>query len=179
MKAEGLSPVTTETVDRWYAVHTLPQREGTAEAHLLRQGFHVYVPRISTVKRHARRIEKLKIPLFPRYGFVRLDLGRDRWRSINGTTGVTSLVMARDFPAPVPVGVVEALVLAQTNDGVVDFDWGFRPGDEVCVVSGPFSGALGVLKRLTPTGRVEMLLSLLNVTVRMSVARDVLEPAHR
>ena len=163
--------------ERWYAVHTLPRREGTAEAHLLQQGFQVFLPRIAATRRHARRVEKIKAPLFPRYGFVRLDLGRDRWRSVNGTNGVSSLVMAHEFPAPVPIGIVESLIDSQSSDGIIDFDWGFRPGDMVRVVSGPFEGALGELKRLTPSGRVEMLLSLLNATVRVSVARDVLEPA--
>lgn len=177
MRTDDPPPMAETTGERWYAVHTLPRREGTAEAHLVRQGFQVFLPRVSTTKKHARRVEKIKAPLFPRYGFVRLDLGRDRWRSVNGTTGVSSLVMAHEFPAPVPVGVVETLIGSQTAEGVIDFDWGFRPGDKVRVVSGPFEGALGELKRLTPTGRVEMLLSLLNATVRVSVARDVLEPA--
>lgn len=162
--------------ERWYAVHTLPRSEAMAEAHLTRQGFRNFLPRVLGTRRHARRIETIRVPLFPRYGFVSLDLMRDRWRSVNGTTGVASLVMAQDRPMPVPRGIVEGLVAAMSADGLVDFDWGFRPGDTVRVTAGPFAGALGELKRLTPSGRVEMLLSLLNATVRVNVARDVLEP---
>jgi len=161
---------------RWYAVHTLPRAEGTAEAHLRRQGFEAFLPRIARTVRHARKLEKIKAPLFPRYGFVRLDLARQRWRSVNGTTGVASLVMGRDLPLPVPAGVVEALIACVTRDGVVDLDHGFRPGDSVRLIAGPFAGQLGILTQLDDRGRVEMLLSLMAGKVRLKVARDMLEP---
>ena len=83
---------------RWYAFHTLPRAEGVAEAHLLRQGFEVFVPRVLVTRRHARKLETVKVAFFPRYGFVRLDLDRHRWRSVNGTTGIASLVIPH-FPS--------------------------------------------------------------------------------
>ena len=165
------------TTARWYAVHTLPRLEATAEAHLARQGFETFVPRVLVNKKHARRIETVKAPLFPRYGFLRIDLERQRWRSINGTTGVAALVMAEDRPLAVPTGVVEALRAAVNADGVIDFDRGLQPGDPVRLRDGPFAGALGVLERLDDKGRVEMLLSLINGTVRLRIAREAVEAA--
>lgn len=162
---------------RWFAVHTQPRMEATAVAHLERQGFEVFLPRIKVTRRHARRMETVIVPFFPRYGFLRLDLLRQRWRSVNGTTGVSSLVMSRDRPLPVPHGVVEAFVGALTADGVVDFEHHFEPGDPVRLIAGPFAGQIGILTRLDDKGRVEMLLSLIAGTVRLKVARDMLEPA--
>lgn len=165
-----------EATGRWYAVHTLPRGEATAEAHLLRQGFEVFLPRFARVVRHARKIKRRKAPLFPRYGFVRLDLTRQRWRSVNGTAGVASLVMGRDLPLAVPTGVVEALLACATCEGVVDLDHGLRPGDPVRLIAGPLAGQLGILTRLDDRGRVEMLLSLLAGKVRLTVAREMPEP---
>ena len=161
---------------RWYAVHTLPRAETSAERHLERQGFDVFLPRIRKTRRHARRLETVLAPLFPRYGFVALDLGRQRWRSVNGTIGVAGLVMGGELPQAVPVGVVETLAACVTADGSVDLDHGFRPGDTVRLVVGPFAGHLGILTRLDDRGRVEMLLSLMANPVRLKVARDMLEP---
>lgn len=161
---------------RWYAVHTLPRMEASASAHLARQGFEPFLPLRKATRRHARRIETVRAPYFPRYGFVRLDLARQRWRSINGTTGVASLVMARDRPLPVPEGVVEALLAAVTTEGVVDFDRSLEPGTPVRLIAGPLAGRFGTLTRLDDHGRVEMLLSLIGETVRVKVARDLLEP---
>lgn len=161
---------------RWYAVHTLPRCETTAEAHLSRQGFVTFLPRIVRTVRHARKLERVRAPLFPRYGFVQLDLARQRWRSVNGTSGVASLVMGRELPIAVPVGIVEALIACMNGEGIVDLDHGFRPGDAVRLIAGPFAGQLGILTRLDERGRVEMLLSLMTGKVRAQVARDMLEP---
>lgn len=163
---------------RWFAVQTLAHMEATAEVHLARQGFESFLPRIKVTRRHARKIETVKTPLFPGYGFVRLDLSRHRWRSVNGTAGVAGLVMACDRPQPIPHGTVEGLQQATTAEGVVDLDHGLRPGDPVRLVAGPFAGQLGVLVRLDGKARVEMLLSLIGGSVRLKVARDALVPAH-
>ncbi len=161
---------------RWYAVRMLARSEGLAEHHLVRQGFEVFVPKILVTRRHARRLETVKAAFFPGYGFVRLDLLRHRWRSVNGTTGVANLVMGRDLPLAVPDGIVEALLARRNDDGVLEFECGFRPGDPVRLISGPFAGQLGILQSLDAKGRVEMLLSLIAGTVRVKVARDMLEP---
>jgi len=63
---------------RWYVVHTQPNGEGRADLNLCRQGFATYLPRYARRRRHARRQEVVKRPLFPRYLFVGLDLARDR-----------------------------------------------------------------------------------------------------
>ena len=73
---------------RWYVVHTRPHRERRAEANLLRQGNRAWLPQMERSRRHARRIETVRMPLFPGYLFVSLDMARDAWRAIDGTFGV-------------------------------------------------------------------------------------------
>ena len=162
--------------ERWYAVNALPHKEVLAKANLERQGWRSFLPLVLKTRRHARKLQTVRAPLFPRYLFVALDVARDRWRSVNGTLGVVSLVMAGDMPCPVPQGIVEEWLAAVRPDGVVDPDYGFRPGDPVCLVAGPFAGGLGKLLSLDDKGRVEMLLEMLNGSVRVKVARDMLRP---
>ena len=50
----------------WYAVYTQPHAETKAAWHLNRQGFEIYVPRYLKRRRHARKIETVAVPLFPR-----------------------------------------------------------------------------------------------------------------
>ena len=71
--------------ERWYVVRTHVQRELSAAHQLANQGFRVFVPRCWKNRRHARRVETISTPLFPRYIFTVVDKRRDRWRSINGT----------------------------------------------------------------------------------------------
>ena len=79
--------------ERWYAVHTLPFGERRAAAQLENQDFSAFLPKRQKTIRHARKLSTITAPFFPRYLFVALDLDRHRWRSVNGTIGVSSLVM--------------------------------------------------------------------------------------
>ena len=101
--------MTAELHPRWFVAHTHPHAEAKATAHLNRQGFDIYFPRYLKRRRHARRIETVAAPLFPRYLFVAIDLNVQRWRSIYSTVGVSRLVCNGDDPTPVPDGIVEAL----------------------------------------------------------------------
>ena len=74
-------------MERWYVVHTAPNGEARATAHLRRQGFETFMPRFAKLRRHARRTEKILAPLFPRYLFIQMNLSVDRWRAVNGTVG--------------------------------------------------------------------------------------------
>lgn len=163
--------------ERWYAVHTLPHVEHVASIHLRRQGFETFLPKIVVTRRHARRFQTRQEALFPRYEFVRLDLARHRWRSINGTTGVASVVMSGDLPSAVRQGLVEDLMACADETGVLDIEHGFSSGDSVRVVAGPMAGMVGTLVSLNPGGRVEILMSLFTGSVPVNVARDMLRPA--
>ena len=104
---------------RWYVAYTQPTAELRAAGHLKRQGFDAYLPLRRQIRRHARREETVLRPLFPRYVFVALDLEADRWRSINGTIGVSNLVCHGERPAALPEGVVEGLRISEIDEGAV------------------------------------------------------------
>src|SRR5258708_1806663 len=106
---------------RWYLVHSLPNREEFAVQQLCRQSFVVFLPKILKSVRHARRIQTKLSASFPGYLFVRFDLSRDRWRSVNGTFGVGYLVGPGDRPQPVPLGVVETLLSCSDARGGLSF----------------------------------------------------------
>lgn len=153
----------------WYVVQTQPNAERKALAHLDRQGFTVYLPNYRKKRRHARRTEIVAAPLFPRYLFVAIDVAKQRWRSIHSTIGVSRLVCSGDAPAPVPLGVVDALRLREGGDGLIDIDSGpqFVRGDKVCVRDGVFGDCLGIFECATDRERVSILLDLLGRKVRV------------
>lgn len=73
---------------RWYAFSVLVRHEVTAEKNLERQVLSIFVPRLRVTRRRAKRFETRSVGLFPRYGFIALDLQRQRWRSVNGAFGL-------------------------------------------------------------------------------------------
>src|SRR3546814_2118173 len=56
---------------RWYVAQTQAQGEERARLNLERQGFRTYLPRYRRERRHARRRDVVKAPLFP--GYIRSE----------------------------------------------------------------------------------------------------------
>ena len=158
-------------VSQWYVAHTHPHGEVKAAAHLSRQGFSVYLPRYLKRRRHARRIEIVQAPLFPRYLFVNIDMATQRWRAIQSTVGVSNLVCHGDEPASVPARIVDELRGREDERGFVALDLrpAFTPGDKIRVVDGVFSTCLGLYEGMADRDRVTILLDLLGRKVRVVI----------
>ncbi len=163
--------VTDSDCLRWYAVHAQPNREVRAKSQLENQGYEVFLPRRLKTVRHARKLTNVAAPFFPRYLFVRLDLAQHRWRSVNGTFGVSSLVMQGEKPHPVPRGVVEALIASVDTGGFLCFKESLALGTQVRLAAGPFAEQLGILDRLDDSGRVRVLLDIMGAAVPVYVER--------
>ena len=163
--------------ERWYVVHTQPRAETRAVFHLERQGYRVFCPRYRKVVRHSRKRTSTLAPLFPSYLFLRLDVSRDQWRSVNGTRGVVRLIMQSEVPQPVPRGIVEALQARMSADGAMDWTPTFKIGQAVRIADGPFADFVGTLERLDAAGRVRVLLDLLGRSVLVALRCEALLPA--
>lgn len=162
---------------QWFVANTRPHAERAVVANLARQEFLSFLPLCLKTIRHARQFRTAVAPLFPGYVFVSLDLSRDRWRSVNGTFGVVSLIMGGSLPRAVPAGVVETLQDLLGEDQVIRLDRGLKPGQLVRVLSGPFADQLGVLDRLDGHGRVRILLEMMGSIVPLVSTTDQLVPA--
>ena|SRR2546422_9134913 len=163
--------------ERWFLAYTLPKSECKAILHLSAQGFRTYLPQIQKTIRHARQLRTVQAPLFPRYLFVILDLGRDRWLSVRSTVGVSRLFSSEDGrPVPVPVGIVESL-LERSEGDLTRLDSGLVKGQHVRILCGPFADFVGTLERLDAAGRVQVLLEMMGTAVPVTLHRSALAPA--
>jgi len=161
---------------RWFVVQTHPHAEAKACWHLERQGFRTYLPRYLKKRRHARRVETVIAPLFPRYLFVAIDMTSQRWLAIRSTIGVSRLVCDGDKPAPVPTSVYDALRRREDANGLVKLDPKppFSNGEKVCVLEGAFQDCLGVFEGMSSNERVTILLDLLGRKVRVDLQSEFL-----
>jgi transcription elongation factor/antiterminator RfaH len=163
--------------ERWYAVQTRQYAEKRAQAQLKQQNFRTFLPKRRKTIRHARKLSTVTAAFFPGYLFVLLDLNRDRWRSVNGTFGISTLVMAGDLPCPVPAGVVETMLALADAEGLLQLSSNLKVGAPVRFAAGPFAEQLGVIDRLDNAGRIRVLLNILGRQVPVRLNRNYALPA--
>jgi transcription elongation factor/antiterminator RfaH len=162
---------------RWYVVHTRPHREAGAARQLECQGFRVFLPLHHKTIRHARRFKTVRAPFFPRYLFVGLNIARERWRSVNGTFGVSGLIMEGAYPKPVPTGIVESLAAIGNSDGTISFAALLQPGQSVRILTGPFADRVGQLLNTDEQDRVRILLDVMGASFVVHSSGAALAPA--
>ena len=177
MSHPGIRTLALEGRQRWFLVHTHPHNERRAQLHLGAQGFKTHFPTIQKTIRHARKLRTVRAPLFPRYIFLILDLGRDRWRSVWGTVGVSSIYTWEDRPVPVPEGIVETLIANTDEANLALFTSGLTIGQSVRILSGPFANLVGRLERLDAAGRIRVLLDMMGTAVPVALRRSAICPA--
>lgn len=148
---------------RWYAVYTRTGMERMALGNLELQGYTAYLPLRAKERRHARTIDTIKVPLFPRYLFVEIDTETESWRAINGTYGVACLITMGERPSGVPVGIVEAIREREDDKGLIEIDepCPYKTGEVVEITYGAFADQTAIFKCGDDKQRVTLLLSLL------------------
>lgn len=164
---------------KWFVVQTRAKAENKAAAHLERQGYRVYLPRYLKRRRHARKVDVVAAPFFPRYLFVAIDTLTQRWRSVQSTIGVSHLVCSGDDPAVLPSKVIEELWAREDERGYIQLDAGprFAPGDKIRVVEGVFTECFGVFEAATDAERVAILLDLLGRKVKVVLDGEAIAAA--
>ena len=150
----------------WYAVYTQAGKERFALQNLANQGFEAYLPSYRKRRRHARRVDTVLAPLFPRYLFVCMDPHQQRWRSINGTFGVSYLLSDGETPMVVPDQMVVAIRNREDNGVVAVQAPAFTKGQKLEVTDGPFAELGGVFECIDDQERVVLLLEFMGRTVR-------------
>ena len=158
----------------WYAVHTKPRQEATAEQNLRRQGFDIYFPKVLVRKLKRGKWVKVVEPLFPRYLFILVDPDQHSLAPVRSTLGVSDLVRFGQQLRPVPDAVIAFLRQAEdpeTHQHHAD-EWPHRSGDEVEVLEGPFKGFSAIFQAATSEDRALLLIDLLGRQNPVDVAMD-------
>lgn len=159
---------------RWVAVHTHPHREHIAIENLMRQSFEAYCPMIQRRVRHARRTSEVLRPLFPCYLFVRIDPDCQRWRPIESTYGVRSLVRFGDQLGFVDNAFIESIKAREVDGAIAKPADPYRPGQQIRIAGGPFEGLVATIISMNEKDRLTVLMDLLNQRVKVQVAaRDI------
>ncbi|MGE4504014.1 MAG: transcription termination/antitermination protein NusG [Desulfovibrionaceae bacterium] len=163
---------------RWYVAQTRPRAEARASEHLRNQGYEAWLPAYWKTRRHARRVDTVRAPLFPGYVFVRLDLQHQAWTPIQSTWGVTRMLCQQGAPAPLPDGFASALLDAADDTGcVVLREAELARGQRLRVTAGAYREYIGTLLDLPGRDRVAILLQAFGREVTATLPRKFVIPA--
>jgi transcriptional antiterminator RfaH len=164
---------------QWFAVYTQPRGEAIACENLLRQQFDVFFPRYLKRRSHARKIESVPAPLFPRYIFISFNADVAGWRVVRSTRGVVDLVRNGLDPAPVPAAIIEEIRKRQDEDGFVVLARHIKlgRGDKIRIDAGPFADYEAIFETMRDNERVVALLSLMGRQVVVNVPVEAVSPA--
>lgn len=162
----------------WFVVRTKTGVEDRAAWHIGNQGFEVYLPRYRKQIRHARKTQTVLRPVFPGYLFVRIDMEQQRWRAINGTVGVISLVGFGGSPSPLSDAIIGAIRASEDKTGAITMaQQGLQKGDRVRVREGAFADHMALLEEVCDAKRVILLLDLMGREVRVTAPMENLAKA--
>lgn len=159
----------TPCAENWFAAQLKPNAIRAAQRNLDRQGFAHFAPRMMVSRRQSGRIVRRADMVFPGYVFVQFDPARPGWQAINGTQGITRLIVGDPHdPRPVPSAFMQALLARCDGDGMLVPPAEFGPGDRVEMVDGPFATLVGQIVALDRDGRVRVMMELLGRETRVS-----------
>lgn len=165
-------------MNSWFAVYTQAGKEGLAKQHLENQGFSVLLPLYEKTRRHARRVEQVQRPLFPRYLFINPSAESAGWRSVNGTVGVQYVLADGGQPIVVPDHIIAGITTRMDDRGLVVLeDQGLTVGQRIRVTDGPFAEAEGLFRAKSSKERVIVLLSVLGSSVPASIPETYVQAA--
>jgi len=162
---------------QWYVIQTHAMAEEKAAFNLKRQGYGAYLPRYLKKRSHARRVDWVARPLFPCYLFVEMDVEMTQWQAIRSTIGVSHFICLGDLPAPVPEGIVEAIIAREDEKGHVGLSFGdlFKKGQEIEITNGPMAEILAIFDCVDDKERGFVLMEILGRQVRVRVPLEAVK----
>ncbi len=162
----------------WFVVHTKPRQESVAQEQLERQGYPVYLPRMSLPRLRRGRWSDTVEPLFPRYLFAQVEVGEQALAPIRSTRGVTAVLKFGNRYAEAPAGLIESLQARADASGLhVLADSGLRKGDRLRIIAGPFEGFEAVFECERGADRSRVLLDVLGASTSVTLPAGFIVPA--
>jgi transcription antitermination factor NusG len=128
----------------WYAIYTKPRHEKSVNNLLTLKKIKSFLPLKEVLKRWKDRQQKVSLPVFPGYLFVKI--AKDKFLEIIKTPGIVKIVGILNKPVPIPdeqIKSVEILIKSKLRFSSYPY---LKKGDKVLIRSGPLKGAIGMIE---------------------------------
>ena len=152
----------------WYIVHTYSGYEERVQKALEQrikfmdaEGkiFKIEIPKEEEIEIRGGQRRTVAKKVFPGYVLVQMLMDDESWNVVRNTPGITGFVGSGNKPTPLSEGEVSAIL--KRAEGSPQVKVGFRKGESVRVVDGPFIDFVGVVDEINVAkGKVKVLLTL-------------------
>jgi transcription antitermination factor NusG len=161
----------------WYAAYTKCNHEGVVNKLLSQKGINTFLPRIIVPSKRKDRKILIHRPLFPNYLFIELDHIRDNWMKVYRTPGLARICGFNGRPSPVPDEDIDSIrIFVNSDRNLFPLPY-LKVGSRVQVISGPLTGAIGILvKEDHKRHRLVVSLELMGQSVAASLYDDEVRP---
>jgi transcriptional antiterminator NusG len=158
-----------ENDKKWYVIHTYSGHEERVKKNLeqrvkfMDSGSEitdVVIPTEDEIEVRGGRRRTVTRKILPGYVLVQMKMNESSWSVVRNTPGVTGFVGSGNTPTPLQEKEVGE-ILKQMSAEAPKVKVGFRKGQSVRVIDGPFIDFVGVVDEINMgKGKVKVLLSL-------------------
>lgn len=159
----------TENGKQWFVVHTYSGNEDRVKRNLEQrikhmdadgEIFEVVVPTEDEIEVKNGQRHTVTKKILPGYVLVQMKFTDQSWSIVRNTPGVTGFVSSANKPVPLQEEEV-ARILKQMEEEAPKVKVGFRKGQSIRVIDGPFIDFMGVVDEINAErGKVKVLLFL-------------------
>jgi transcription antitermination factor NusG len=135
-----------------------------------------FLPLKTEVRQWSDREQKVSVPLFDGYLFVRIDASKESRLRVLKTSGVIGLVGNQTGPVPIPHQQIEAIRTVIDQRLECSVLTVLEEGEHVRVVRGPLTGLEGRLVGSNSTSRLMISIEMIHRSLALKVYRHDVEP---
>lgn len=153
----------------WFVIHTYSGHEERVRKNLEQRikfmdsggdVSQIIVPTEDEIEVRSGRRRTVTKKILPGYVLIQMLMTDDSWSMVRNTPGVTGFVGSGGKPTPLEETEIRS-ILKQMEDETPRVKIGFRKGQSVRVIDGPFIDFVGVVDEINMgKGKVKVLLSL-------------------
>ncbi len=158
-----------ENDNKWYVIHTYSGHEERVKKNLEQRVkfmdsgneiMQVVIPTEDEIEVRGGRRRTITRKILPGYVLVEMKMNESSWSVVRNTPGVTGFVGSGNTPTPLEEKEVGE-ILKQMSAEAPKVKVGFRQGQSVRVIDGPFIDFVGTVDEINmEKGKVKVLLSL-------------------
>ncbi len=157
---------------KWYAIYTRSRCEKKVYDQLVTIGIKAYLPLRYEIHKWSDRKKRIDVPVINSYCFVCIDYDADRTK-IYQTYGFVAFVQHNRQPVVIPQAEMDAMKQAVDSKLAIEVEnHKLRNGKRVRVISGPMTGAVGIVENITDKN-VKIVLTAVGITLSVKLTDDM------